>query len=602
MWTADFETEGIEGNPIVNPPKPVGCAIKHNDGTSEYLAWGHPCENNITKAKAQKRLLQIWTSGSDLLFHNGPFDLSVGSTHLGLPIPPAENIFDTQYSIFLADPYAPSFSLKPSAERILAWPPEEQDELRAWILANVPEARQKPSSWGAYICRAPGGLVGRYACGDVDRTWAIHTHLAGRINESGMAEAYRREQRLMPILTASTRRGILVNRERLEEDERKYTTVLAHADKAIIQRVGVGDFNIDSNEDLAEALSRSGLVADADWVRTPTGKRSTSRPNLQKAIKDRALLELLSYRGLLSTSLSTFARPWLELSSKDGRLHTEWNQVRGDRTGDLSGTRTGRLSSSRPNFQNVINEFAELAIPDGFPPLIVMRSYLIPDEGKIWLKRDFSSQEMRIMAHFAEGKLFDAYRADPKTDPHNLVKSIIDGFTHGDMPRKYVKITGFGIMYGRGIPNLSAALGVPIDEGQRVRDAYFAALPEVRVLSNDTRNRGKRGQAIRTWGGRLYFREPHADRDLSYKLLNYLIQGSAADQTKESIIDWNENKLPGDEFLATVHDENNIQADIDSAVKSMEILKTCMNRERFDVPFESEGFRGPNWADIEECE
>jgi DNA polymerase I-like protein with 3'-5' exonuclease and polymerase domains len=602
MYTIDFETEGIEGNPIVRPPKPVGVAIKDGDKPAKYLAWGHPSENNSTQEQARKELLKAVKSGRPLLFHNAPFDLSVWACHLDLPRVAPQNIFDTQYSIFLVDPYAPTFSLKPSAERILGQLPEEQDAVKAWVLANVAEARQKPSTWGAYISRAPGKLVGTYAIGDVDRTYDLHHHLHKRIAEYGMVQAYLREQLLMPILMESTKRGIRLDREGLERDLEIYEDVLARANDRIIARLGLGDFNIDSNDELAEALSRAGVVADEDWVLTPTGKRSTSRPNLEKAIKDKHLLALLRYRGLLDTSLATFARPWLELTRKDGRLHTEWNQVRGDRTGDTNGTRTGRLSSSRPNFQNVINEFSELETPEGFPPLIVMRRYLVPDEGKVWLKRDFSSQEMRIMAHFAEGRLYEAYRADPKTDPHDLVKRIIKELLSVDMPRKYVKITGFGIMYGRGIPNLSGALGVPIAEGQKVRDAYFAALPEVRVLSNDTRNRGKRGQAIRTWGGRLYFREPHPERDLSYKLLNYLIQGSAADQTKQSIIDWNERKLPGDEFLATVHDENNIQAGVDNATESMAILREAMNADRFDVPFMSEGFRGSTWADIEECE
>lgn len=205
------------------------------------------------------------------------------------------------------------------------------------------------------------------------------------------------------------------------------------------------------------------------------------------------------------------------------------------------------------------------------------------------------------MAHFAEGKLYDAYRKDPRTDPHDLVKGIIKELLDVDMPRKYVKITGFGIMYGRGVPNLSEALGVPPEEGAQVRDAYFTALPEVRTLSNQCRNRGRSGRPIRTWGGRVYYKEP-GDRDLSYKLLNYLIQGSAADQTKQSIIDWEMERAPTDVFLATVHDEINISAPADEATGAMQRLRSAMDRDRFDVPFMSEGFRGSNWFEIEEFE
>jgi DNA polymerase I-like protein with 3'-5' exonuclease and polymerase domains len=234
--------------------------------------------------------------------------------------------------------------------------------------------------------------------------------------------------------------------------------------------------------------------------------------------------------------------------------------------------------------------------------MIHMRSYLIPEEGHVWLKRDFSAQEMRIMAHFAEGKLFDAFRADPSTDPHQMVKELIDSMIGGNMPRKYVKITGFGIMYGRGVANLSLALGVDEIEGKGVRDAYYSALPEVKDLSYDTRNRGKRGQFIRTWGGRVYYREPNPDRDLSYKLLNYLIQGSAADQTKQAMIDWDDTREPTDTLLAAVHDEINISVPEEDAPFAMLRLKVAMDKERFDVPFMSEGFKGPNWSDIERYE
>jgi DNA polymerase I-like protein with 3'-5' exonuclease and polymerase domains len=209
---------------------------------------------------------------------------------------------------------------------------------------------------------------------------------------------------------------------------------------------------------------------------------------------------------------------------------------------------------------------------------------------------------MRIMAHFAEGRLYTAFRADPTTDPHVAVQKMIKELLNIDMPRKFVKITGFGIMYGRGVPNLSLALGVDPVEGKRVRDAYYAALPEIQQLSYDTRSRGKRGQFIRTWGGRVYYREPDPARDLSYKLLNYLVQGSAADQTKQSIIDHDTERAPTDVLLAAVHDEINVSAPIDDRAGAMLRLRAAMDKDRFDVPFRSEGFSGPNWGDITEYE
>lgn len=604
MLTFDFETEAIVGNPIANPPRPVGVAIKRDDEPSFYLAWGHPTGNNCTWEEGKARLIAELKREPDWLAQNKPFESAVLRKWFNIRKSNHLRFHDTQFLIFFYDPYAHTLSLKPSAERILGIAPEEQDELRDWILRNVPEA--KTSNWGAYISRAPGDLVGRYACGDTDRTKLLFDHCYAYAYQNDMLDAYARELELAPILSESSVRGTRIDVERLAEDSRMYLQAKKAAEEYVFRQLG--EFNIDSDREFADALDRAGQVTE--WVLTPTGKRSTSRKNLVGRIRDPELLKAISYRGVLATCLGTFALPWLEMAAATGRVHPQWNQVRGDRgaDGDLTGTRTGRMSCRDPNLQNIPNDFEGLEIPDFVhrivgdrSPVIHMRRYLLPEEGHVWLKRDFSAQEMRIMAHFAEGKLFEAYKKDPTVDPHDMVKKLIFDLTGQDLPRKYVKITGFGIMYGRGIPNLSAALGLPIDEGKAVRDAYFAALPEVRSLSYATRDAGKRGTGIRTWGGRVYYREPDpTGRDLSYKLLNYLIQGSAADQTKQSMIDWYNTREPEAQLIAAVHDEINISAPADMARQCMRTLRLAMDADRFDVPFRSEGFSGPNWADIEE--
>lgn len=596
MLTVDFETEAIQGNPIYNPPRPVGVSIKREGEESHYLAWGHPTENNCSFEDGKAKLLTALHEDKEgYLAHNAPFEASILQRHFGYVQKDPLKVHDTQYLLFLTDPYATSFSLKPSAERILGLPPDEQNEVMRWVLAHVPGS--KKSDWGAHICKAPGKMVGRYAVGDTDRTRALYDVLYPRVLQAGMLEPYRREQHLMPILTASSQRGVRLDTARLEQDIATYSAAKRTAEDYIHKQLG--DFNIDSDEELASALERTGQVTA--WVLTATGRRSTSRKNLVGRVKDPALLAYLAYRGVLSTCLGTFALPWLEQARAEaGRLHPQWNQVRADKgtDNDMSGTRTGRMSCRNPNLQNPPNEFESLVIPEGLPPPMIMRRYLLPEEGHVWLKRDFSAQEMRIMAHFAEGRLFYAFCLDPATDPHVAVQKMIKELLGIDMPRKYVKITGFGIMYGRGVPNLSAALGVDQEEGKRVRDAYYAALPEVRQLSIETRNRGKRGQFIRTWGGRVYYREPNDERDLSYKLLNYLIQGSAADQTKQAMVDWERLRAPHDTLLAAVHDEINVSAPVEDAANAMQRLKNAMNADRFDVPFMSEGYTGPNWGEI----
>lgn len=616
MLTIDFETEGVVGNPIYAPPKPVGVSIKLDGEPSQYWAWGHPTENNCNFDDARRKLRRLLTFADrepdGWLGHNAPFECAVLREYFGYTPKDPLKVHDTQYLIFLHDPYAYNLGLKPSAERVLGMPPDEQDALRDWVMRNVPEA--KKSDWGAYICRAPAGLAGRYACGDTDRTWLLYQHLRPRIEEQGMLEAYQREQRLSPIMSRSSQVGVRLDVDKLAQDLEVYTQAKQLADDYLHKRLG--DFNIDSDAELAAALDKAGVVTE--WVLTPTGKHSTARKNLAGRVSDPDIVNSLAYRGVLSTCLGTFAGPWLAQAAREGgRLHPQWNQVRGDKGvgGDMSGARTGRKSCKEPNLQNIPNEFDGIVTPAAVRKyleklarakkwnghdIIHMRDYILPDEGHVWLKRDFSAQEMRIMAHFAEGKLFEAFIKDPTTDPHLLVKSIIDSMTGGDMERKHVKITGFGIMYGRGIANLADALGLDYDGGRRTRDAYFQALPEVNELSKDIRQRGRTNRPIRTWGGRIYYREPHPQRDLSYKLLNYLIQGSAADQTKQSVIDWDAAKEPDDVFMADVHDELNISAPAEPRKyrKSMKTLEREMNKDRFDVPFLSEGYIGSSWGTV----
>jgi DNA polymerase I-like protein with 3'-5' exonuclease and polymerase domains len=620
MLTFDFETEAIVGNPIFNPPKPVGVSIKSDDEGSEYLAWGHPTKNNCTWEQGRARLIAALKRDSEWLAHNSPFEAAILRKWFNIRKGNPLKFHDTQYLVFFYDPYAMSLSLKPSAERILGIPPDEQDELKEWILRNVPGV--KPSEWGAHICKAPGDIVGKYAGdskrtgapGDTDRTKALFDHCMAYVEENDMLEAYERELKLAPILSESSVRGMRVDCDKLAEDLDVYLAA-KKASEDYIHGV-LGDFNLDSDREFAKALEDADQITE--WVLTPTGKKSTARKNLVGRVRDPALLEHIAYRGVLATCLGTFAQPWLSSASAHaGRLHPQWNQVRGDRgqDGDLSGTRTGRMSCREPNLQNVPNDFETLVVPKLITKLldkhrkkgwqgedvIWLRRYLLPEDGHIWLKRDFSAQEMRIMAHFAEGTLFNAYKVDPTVDPHAMVQVMLKDMLGIDLPRKFLKIIAFGIMYGRGIPNLSAALGVSELEGKRFRDAYYQLLPEVRELAKATRRAGGQGTGIRTWGGRLYFREPDpSGRDLSYKLLNYLIQGSAADQTKQSMIDWYDRSSDDHHLIAAVHDEINISVPTGQAKRGMKELREAMDAERFDVPFRSEGFAGPNWADIVE--
>jgi DNA polymerase-1 len=587
LITLDFETEAIVGNPMVRPPKPVGLAVLRTNRECDGLY--------LTDWELMKTAWrEVLASNEPLLFQNAPFDLSVGLHWLGGEEPKWERVHDTMFILFQTNPYSHSLSLKPSADHYLDLPPQEEEHLHNWILQHVPEATK--STAGAYISLAPVQLVSPYAIGDVFRTRLLFDRLIDGINIS----AYEREQRLSPKLRESSIKGIRLDQARLQKDYDACLKSMSTCDDRIYERLGCEEFNIGSGIQLADRLDRAGLVDD--WILTPKGRRSTAKDNLIKVCKDAELVALLAYRSTMKTCTGTFMSPWLEFSQEDGRVHTEWNQVANDE-GVHAGARTGRLSSSRPNFQNPPNPFG-MAIPTGLSPLPNMRSYLLPEKNHVWIKRDFSSQELRILAHFEDGALMEAYNADAFLDPHEMARELIHQHTGVWYPREDVKQTGFGIIYGMGVPGLAQQLGRPRGEAYTLREAYFGAMPAAAMLASSTRARGRSGGVITTWGGREYATEPpkviHGQmRTFEYKLLNYLIQGSAGDQTKQVLCDWWEDfRDPDDVFMTTIHDEINVSVPEEHWHKDMSALRIAMDQDLFDVPMRSEGFHGAHWGSL----
>lgn len=590
--TVDFETEAIANWPDY-PPKPVGVSIWYPDAEKPvYMAWGHPSNNNCTQEEARSALASIW--GHELLFHHARFDTEVARVHMSLPYPKDHlRVHDTLFLNYLYDVHAPTLSLKPSAQRILGIPPDEKDQLDEWLRAH----NLRP---GADICKAPGDLVGSYANGDTFRTRKLYEALLDHVNKTGMLAAYRREQRLAPILSRSEAGGIRCDREKLQRDLEQAEITMVMVTKRLLNEIG--PCNPDSSKELADALLKSGRAKESDFFLTPTGKLSTAKASMDQAVKDPELRRLLQYRGNLKTLLTTFMRPWVEMSAHNGTLHPQWNQVKGEEYG----TRTGRLSSSNPNFQNVPTEFKGEP-PPGLPPLPFMRQYVLPDEGNVLVASDFNGQEMRITAHFAEGRAAEIYRNDPRADFHEVVNEIIRRDAGLDIGRKQVKITGFSLLYGSGINSLSELLGVDRSTAAMIRKHYFDALPGFQELMDDVSARGRHGGAVKTWGGRLIYSEPSKiikgrQMEFSYKLLNYLVQGSAADQTKEAINEVG-YKTPHRRFLATVHDENVYSVDPDCLESEVAVIRASMETQPgWDVPFRAEVKVGSNWHEMTKYE
>lgn len=611
----DFETEGIESRPHY-PPVPIGVSIQWPGKKPKYYAWGHATENNCTKAQGQEALAQVWESGIPILGHNLKFDVEVAEVHMGMPRLGWQMYHDTLFLLFLDDPRAANFQLKPSAERILFMPPEERDAVWEWFKSHQPVAGVRiteggKNSYMGYLKYAPGSVVGPYANGDVERTDLLFKHTYARVAERNMLRAYDRERRLMPILMNMEQRGVRVHLERLFHDIEVYRQHLQDIDHWLRKKLRVGEsVNLESGDQLVTALIDAGLADHTMLGVTKTGKYQTTQEAFERAIIDKQLLHTLHYKTQLGTCLGTFMEPWLNTALQSGGyIYTSWNSVRTPRGGaDKSvGTRTGRLSST-PNFQNVPNEFKPLFDRDqkGLPkvplrhwfPLPFVRSYIAPSSPEhVLVARDFSQQELRILAHYEDDLLRDAYLSEPWLDMHDHAREMINSMLNKNFERKPIKNTGFGIIYGMGVGKLALKSEITVELAQQVKTAYLACFPGLKAIYADMRQRARDNLPVRTWGDREYYVEDPIIvngeiRTFDYKLLNLVIQGSAADCTKEAMIAYHEGGVDENdwEMLLTVHDEIVTSVPREDIHHGMHWLQCCMDNIKFDVPMLSEGY------------
>lgn len=619
----DFETKPIGQRPKTYPPAPVGVAIQWPGCGAEYYAWGHPTGNTDTRENGVAGLRAAWESGLPLLFHHAKFDLAVAYEKLGLPHLDWSRVHDTMFLAYLCDPHARSLDLKELAEDLLSWAPEERDVVVEWVMSHadrLPQlsnrkgklcspSRNKNTSGvyaGAWISFVPGDIVGPYACGDVARTGGLFEHLWPIVQSNGMGRAYDRERQLLPILMENEECGMRADLPGLERDIEIYARDFETAETWLRRALKAPDLNFDADKDVGQVLLRSGIVPLENWQTTKTGQLSMSKENLlPEHFTDQRIASALGYRNRLATCLNMFMRPWqAQAAVWGGYIGTNWNQTRG--TGDHGGTRTGRPSTSNHNFLNISKDFE--GRDDGFKhpeflqvaKLPLCRKYVLPDEGDEFLHRDFDGQELRVFAHFEQGDLFDKYAADPALDPHKFVGTELMRVAGREIERTKVKVLNFQSLYGGGVPALQRKLRCSYAEGKELKAFHNKALPGRGILNDEIKRIVARGDPIRTWGGRLYFPEkPGPDgRSKVYKLINYEIQGSAADLTKQSLIDWHSAKHRAARFMVTVYDEINFSGLFE---RDMTLLRDVMEENRLTVPMRSSGKRGSNWGNLSKC-
>ena len=270
-------------------------------------------------------------------------------------------------------------------------------------------------------------------------------------------------------------------------------------------------------------------------------------------------------------------------------IHCNFNPTKTDEYG----TKTGRLSSSDPNLQQVPTPGR-----DEFYGKLCRGIFVPIDDDHVWGKTDYSQIEYRMIAHFAMGPGSDEIRAkynsDPKTDYHQYVMELTD------LARSFAKNANFGFAFGMGIDKAMAYFGWTKEQAQEIKEVYHTQLPFIRYTLRRVSEVAIRRGYIRTILGR---RSRLIDNNLAYTKFNALMQGSAADLMKKAMVDAYEAGIFDVLKLhLTVHDELDYSIPKTKVGKeaTFELQYIMEHAVKLSVPILAEPEIGPNWADVEE--
>jgi len=577
--TLDFETKPI--TPADLFPEPVGCALKVGGRRARYYAWGHPTGNNRDENVAREIIQRHVHDADRVVMFNAGFDVGVGR-RWGVEIPWAK-AEDVQVMAFLADPYATGRSLKSFTATVLGDPPDERDDLHAWIRANIPEAKRRTKRLGEFYSRVPADVVEPYAKDDVDKTFGLFEHwlrgTAGR--------AYVREMAVLPILERMHLDGLPIDADSLARDIETWRASLQLAERWLCRRLGTKELG--TPRQIMDAMERADIITE--WIETAKGNRSLAYENLAALAAegkcDARFAQVYGYHTVLSHCVHVFAEAWL---ASGAVFRPQWNGTLQERGGAV----TGRLSST-PNVQNIITGPPTFRVPRAWCQIPKLRWYVKAPPGHRIVGHDVSQQELRILAHFVGEPLRTWYREDPKLDLHQRVSDRIREITHLDAPRWQVKQVNLAKIYKQGIAATARKLGCSYEEAQTLSHAHRVAVPGVVRWEKKLAAR----VLFETAGGRSY----HHDPVRPYKSGNTQIQGSAADQLKDIMIAAQPQLIElGGSLRISAHDE--LAAVVParyalsaSADMGRAIVNTGWPHEgaMFDVPMRAEGYIKERW-------
>ncbi len=566
----------------------VGYAVAV-EGWAGYFPVAHGGGGNLDKRRVERWIMDVLASPADKIMHNAAYDCgwlkASGFTING-------RIIDTMIAAPLLDENRFSFALNSLGFDYLK---ETKSEAGLKQAAGDFGVHPKKELW-----KLPAMYVGNYAEQDAALTLKLWQYFKVKLRQDDVESIFDLETRLLPVLLGITERGIRFDRNKCEQ------TI-----DALIKREKELHTQIKTLSGIGVDIWAAASIAKAfDKLNVTYPKTDTGLPSFTKSFLDECphqIGKMIIEARETNKTHSTFLQPYLNFSAKDGRIHPHVNQLRNDEGGTVS----GRLSMNNPNLQQVPARH-EIIGP-------MVRSLFLPEEGQIWASNDFSSQEPRLLVHYASlldlpgaEVMVDAYRANPDTDFHQMVADM------AGIKRKAAKTIGLGLMYGMGVAKLSNQLDLTHDEAKELIQTFHTKVPFLKGTVNAVMRRIEHpasGGAIRTllgrkcrfplwepmeWGSNKALPYEQAvveygsriKRSGTYKGLNRLIQGSAADQTKMAMVALHE---AGETLLLQVHDEIVLSvADRGQAERAAEIMANCVKME---IPNRVDVEMGPNWGE-----
>ena len=590
LETKDPDLKSTGSGSVIGNGAVVGIAVAV-EGWSGYYPIAHEGGGNMDSRMVIKWFQDVLNTPSIKIFHNAMYDVC-WIRSMGLKI--QGKIVDTMIAGSLVDENRFRYDLGSLGRDYVG------------IGKNEAVLKETAAHWGidakSEMYKLPAMYVGEYAEQDAVLTLKLWQEMKKEILNEDVQSIFDLETELFPCLVDMRFLGVRVDVDAAHKLKKE---LVAEEERSLLEvkkATGI-DVQIWAARSIEKVFKKLNLPYDTT---AKTGAPSFTKNFLQN--HPDSTVKQIAHAREINKSHTTFIDTILKHSHK-GRIHAEINQIRSDQ----GGTVTGRFSYNNPNLQQIPARNKELG------PRI--RSLFIPEEGTTWGCFDYSQQEPRLVTHYAsmdknssnitgEGleEVLEAY-LEHDADFHKIVADM------ANIPRSQAKTINLGLFYGMGKNKLQAELGLDKTEAEDLFKQYHGKAPFVKQLTYSVMERAQDSGRIRTLLGRrcrFNLWEPRqfgvhkalpkeeAEREhgpgmikraYTYKALNKLIQGSAADMTKKAMVDlYKEGIIPH----IQVHDELDISVD-GNADKIKEIMESAVELE---VPNKVDYESGPNWGNI----